>query len=87
MELKAILLAFKDVLKRTERLAHHQIQREVLSVRERMSRILILLEQAEGEFIAFHKLFTPEEGKSGAVVSLLAILGIMQRRFIANSSG
>lgn len=74
VELKAILLAFKDVLKRAERLAHHQIQREVLSVKERMSRILILLNKADSEFTAFHKFFTPEEGKSGAVVSLLAIL-------------
>jgi segregation and condensation protein A len=74
IELQAVLLAFKDVLKRAEKFSHHHIQREPLSVRERMSRILGLLNEAGSEFTAFHKFFTPEEGKSGAVVSLLAIL-------------
>ena len=43
--LQEMLLAFKDVVVRTEMFAHHHVQRERLSVRERMSDILAALAQ------------------------------------------
>lgn len=74
VELDAVLLAFQDVLKRAEKLKNHQIEREPLSVRERMSRILNKLHDGDGDFFAFHHFFTLEEGKTGAVVTFLALL-------------
>ncbi len=60
--------------------AHHHIQREPLSVRERMSAILVSL---EGERYAdFTGLFDPVEGKSGVTVTFLAILELLKESMI-----
>jgi segregation and condensation protein A len=80
VDLKEVLIAFQDVLRRAERLTHHQIRREPLSVRERMSGILQRL-QAEAT-IPFTELFERREGRPGAVVSLLAILELSKERLI-----
>jgi segregation and condensation protein A len=80
VDLKEVLIAFQDVLRRAERLTHHQIRREPLSVRERMSGILARL-QAEA-IIPFTELFERREGRPGAVVSLLAILELSKERLI-----
>ena len=40
VELKELLLALKDVLKRADLFGHHNIKREALSVRQRMSDVL-----------------------------------------------
>ena len=72
VEFKDLLLAFQDVLKRVEQLAHHHISKEPLSVRERMAAILEKLNRPDS--LAFSALFTRSEGKGGVVVSFLAIL-------------
>ena len=72
VDLKEMLLAFQDVLKRVEQLSHHHITREPLSVRERMAAILEKLNRPDS--LAFSALFTRTEGKGGVVVSFLAIL-------------
>jgi len=72
VQLKEILLAFQGVLKRAQQYSHHQITREPLSVRERMATILEKLDQTDN--LPFTALFNREEGKSGVVVSFLAIL-------------
>ena len=60
--------------------SHHMIQREALSVRERMG---IILEKINTEsFVDFIDLFTVEEGRAGAIVSLLAILQLMKDSLI-----
>lgn len=82
VELDAIVSAFQEVLKRAENFSHHQIQREPLSVTERMSRILQKLTDDSKEFLAFHSFFTPEEGKSGVVVTFLAILELCKAGLI-----
>jgi len=82
VELNDILIAFKDVLKRMDQNRHHQIHREPLSVRERMSNILDQIHQGGGEFIAFHQFFVADEGKAGAVVTLLAILELCKERLL-----
>lgn len=82
VELNELLLAFKSVLIRVERLGHHQIKQEPLSVRERMTAILGLLREDEAQFIAFVDCFRPEEGKLGAVVTLLAILELCKEGMI-----
>jgi segregation and condensation protein A len=72
LHLEEVLRAFRDVLKRAEQFGHHHIQREPLSVRERMGQILHRLGQVGA--LAFPQLFRRDEGRHGAVVSLLAVL-------------
>ncbi len=72
VQLKELLLAFQQVLKRAEQFTHHQISREPLSVRERMATILEKLNRATQ--LPFTALFARKEGKGGVVVSFLAIL-------------
>jgi len=78
--LQELLLAFKDVVVRTQMHKHHNIDREVLSVRERMSHILDIIRI--GGFSDFSDLFTPEEGRAGVVVSFLAILELTKESLI-----
>ncbi len=80
VSLDAILKAFADVLVRAEMYSHHMVQREVLSVRERMT--LVLDHLRGNDFIDFKELFTPEEGKAGAIVALLAILELLKESLI-----
>jgi segregation and condensation protein A len=72
IQLKEMLLAFQDVLKRVDQLSHHHITKEPLSVRERMSAILENLKGADS--LLFSQLFARKEGRQGVVVSFLAIL-------------
>ena len=68
------------MLRRADQVTHHQIRREPLSVRERMSRILGVL-QANAR-LPFGALFDTSEGRAGVVVSLLAILEMSKERII-----
>jgi segregation and condensation protein A len=76
VELKDLLFAFQEVLRRVQHTGHHQIQLEPLSVRERMAGILDMLR--ENDFVEFHQLFTFEEGRMGVVVSFIAVLELMK---------
>jgi segregation and condensation protein A len=78
IELHEILLAFKDILKRADMSISHEIQRESLSVRERMSNVLATLKS--DSFTEFSSLFTPEEGRMGVVVTLVAILELLKEK-------
>lgn len=80
IELKAVLLAFQDVLKRADMFASHHVQREALSVRERMSNVLDTVD-AEN-FTEFTTLFEVKEGRMGVVVTLLAILELIKETLI-----
>jgi len=80
VELKEVLLAFKAVLRRADLQSVHRIQREVLSVRERMSKILASLENEK--FIDFVKFFDVLEGRLGIVVTFLAILELVRETMI-----
>lgn len=76
IDFRELLLAFTEVLKRAQLRSHHHVQREVLSVRERMSKILTLLHN--DKFIAFSHFFDLTEGRMGVVVSFLAILELLK---------
>jgi segregation and condensation protein A len=78
--LQEMLLAFKDVVVRSEMFAHHHIQRERLSVRARMGDILTSLEQAS--FVEFIQLFRPTEGRMGVTVTFMAILELVREGLI-----
>ena len=80
VDLRELLLAFKDVLSRADMYTHHQIQREPLSVRERMSNVLATL-NAES-FTEFTSLFKIEEGRRGVVVTFMAVLELLKETLI-----
>ncbi len=80
VQLNEMLLAFQNVLKRVEQLSHHQITKERLSVRERMATILEKLNRPDS--LPFEALFSRNEGKSGVVVSFLAILELSKEGLI-----
>ena len=78
--LQEMLMAFKDVVARSEMFAHHHIQRERLSVGERMSDILAALR--DGGFVAFAQLFRPQEGRMGVTITFVAVLELMREGLI-----
>jgi segregation and condensation protein A len=78
--LKELLIVFKEALDRSKMFEHHHVSREPLSVRERMSSILVAL-QAE-RYIAFVRLFDPTEGRMGVTVTFLAILELLKESLI-----
>ncbi len=80
LSLRELVIAFKDAMSRAEMYSHHQVQREALSVRERMSRVLSKI-SADG-FTDYTSLFTIEEGRRGVVVTFLAILELVKEQLI-----
>jgi len=80
VELREMLLALKDVLHRAELFGRHAVQRELLSVRERMTGVLTRL--GDARFHAFTEMFLPEEGRLGVVVTFIAILELVKERLI-----
>ena len=78
--LKELLLAFHDVLKRAEMYSNLHLQREPLSVRQRMSEILSRVKSSA--FTPFSELFDPEEGRMGVAVTFIAILELLREAVI-----
>jgi segregation and condensation protein A len=78
--LKELLIVFKDALERSNMFAHHHVRREPLSVRERMSNILLTLQQER--YVDFQRLFDPLEGRMGVTVTFLAILELVKESLI-----
>ncbi len=78
--MKELMLALRDVAERAHLSGHHNISRETLSVRARMSHVLSALKI--GEFCEFATLFNPEEGRLGVVVTFLAILELCKEAAI-----
>ena len=80
VDLKDLLASLQDVLVRAEMFAHHHVQREPLSVRQRMSDILSGL--TPDSFVEFSRLFKPEEGRLGVVVTFIALLELIRERLV-----
>lgn len=78
--LQEMLVAFKEVVARAELFARHHVQREPLSVRERMTEILSTL--AGSRFVAFTQLFHAEEGRMGVTITFVAILELVREGLI-----
>ena len=78
--LKEMLVVFQEALSRSKMFAHHHVQREPLSVRERMTNILVTL-QAE-RYLEFVRLFDPSEGRIGVTVTFLAILELLKESLV-----
>ena len=80
VQLREMLLALHDVLKRAELFTGHAIKRDALSVRQRMGELLARLQ--DGAFHRFESLFEPREGKLGVVVTFLSILELAKERLL-----
>jgi segregation and condensation protein A len=80
IELRELLSAFKEVAVRAQMFSHHHVQREPLSVRERMSEVMFTLEREA--FVEFQSLFKPEEGRMGVTVTFVALLELMREDLI-----
>ena len=78
--MKELLLAFHDVLKRAEMFSNLHMQREPLSVRQRMSEILTRIKSSG--FTGFSDLFDAEEGRMGVAVTFIAILELLRESVI-----
>lgn len=81
LTLKELLLALKDVAERAKLAEHHNIARETLSVRARMTQILSVIQI--GDHCEFKTLFNPEEGRMGVVVTFLAVLELCKESLIS----
>lgn len=80
VDLSELLTALRGVLERAQYFSHHHIQREQLSVRERMGAIL---DQLDGQdFVPFLSLFNITEGRAGVVVTLLAALELLREALL-----
>lgn len=80
VDLQDVLLAMAEILRRSALFESHQVTRETLSTRERMSLILERLK--DRQFVAFSQLFTIEEGRLGVVVTFMAILELVKETLI-----
>ena len=80
VEMNDLIVALADVIARAEMFESHQIQFETLSTRERMSDVLERI--SNGEFVVFNQLFSIEEGKTGVVVTFLAIMELLKERLV-----
>lgn len=80
VSLQDMLSAFRDVLAHAEKYAHHQVEAEPLSLRQRMSEVLAAVQS--GEFRAFVTLFDPKEGRTGIVITFLALLELIRESLI-----
>jgi segregation and condensation protein A len=78
--LQEMLLAFQEVLARNDMFAHHHVQREPLSVRQRMTDVLSSL--TTSAFVDFVRLFRADEGRRGVTVTFVAILELLREGLI-----
>ena len=80
VELDDLMSAFRDVVNRAEQFASHHVEREPLSVRERM--VIVLERISTDDFTSFQDFFNPAEGRMGVVVSFIAILELLKESLI-----
>ena len=80
VELSELLLAMAEVLRRADMFESHQVTREALSTRERMSEVLERLR--DGHFVPFAQLFRVEEGRLGVVVTFMAVLELIKESLV-----
>lgn len=80
VDMRELLVLLGDVLRRAEMYESHQVQREALSTRERMSDVL---ERLQGQqFVPFVSLFSASEGRLGVVVTFLALMELIKESLV-----
>lgn len=80
VDMRELLVALGEVMRRADMFESHHIQREALSTRERMSEVL---DRLSGEqFVPFVSLFTAQEGRLGVVVTFLAVMELIKESLV-----
>lgn len=80
VSIDALVMAYELVVERAKRNQSWLIEREVLSVRERMT---ILLEKLQSKnFLRLEEMFSIDEGRMGLVVSFIAILELVKDKVL-----
>lgn len=80
VQMKELLMALGDVLRRADMFESHHVQKEKLSTRERMTEILSRV--SSEHFTPFVQLFSVEEGRLGVVVSFLAVMELIKESLL-----
>ena len=80
VDLKEVLVALADVLRRADMFESHQVEKEKLSTRERMTQVLDRIRHRQ--FVPFVSLFRAEEGRLGVVVTFLAVMELVKESLV-----
>ncbi len=80
VEMKELLMALSEVLRRADMFESHHVEKERLSTRERMSQVLDNLKGQQ--FVPFVSLFTVDEGRLGVVVTFLAVMELIKESLV-----
>lgn len=80
VDLKELLLALSEVLRRADMFESHHVTKEKLTTRERMGQVLDML--SHKQFMPFVKLFKVEEGRLGVVVTFMAVLELIKESLV-----
>ncbi len=80
VDMKDILLALSEVLRRADMFESHHVEKEKLSTRERMTQVLDNL--SGNQFVPFVSLFKVEEGRLGVVVTFLAVMELIKEQLV-----
>ena len=78
--IQEILFAMSSVLQRIDIHQHHKIKLDMISTRERMSRILSSLNSEN--FIPFNSLFDLTEGRAGVIGTFLALMELIRESMV-----
>jgi segregation and condensation protein A len=81
VELQELLLALSEVLRRADMFESHQIEREVMSTRQRMTEVLETL-SLKKTFVPFVSLFKVSEGRMGVIVTFMAVMELIKEALI-----
>ncbi|WP_371193422.1 ScpA family protein [Glaciecola sp. SC05] len=80
VQLQELALAFSAVMQRANAFEHHHIAKETLSTRERMSLLMMQLNNID--YVGLDTVLKPEEGKPGLVVTFIAILELVKEGLV-----
>ena len=80
VDLSEMLSVLSKALRRADMFESHQIQRDTLSTREKMTEILLRINSEN--FVPLFSLLSQDEGRLGVVVTFLAIMELMKDSMI-----
>lgn len=81
VDLKELLLALSEVLRRADMFESHQVEMERMSTRERMTQVLEHL-SVEKTFVPFVRLFSLSEGRLGVIVTFMAVMELIKESLV-----
>ena len=77
VDLKDLMTAFAEAMRRAEMFKSHEVQLEPLSVSDRMYSIMEKLKSQQG-YLGLEHFFSVEEGRKGVVVTFLALMEMIR---------